>query len=158
MYTGAQYYIVQGATFSPAAGTGAGGPIQIKLSGTTPDQDNYTYDANTGNMKTFQFEVGNAPASMSGTLTWNPNRSLKTLAITDGFNSGGTQTCNDTYDDWERLTVYDCGSGGWGQDFSYDVYSNLSKSVISGRAWHRVESGLFVHHQPIHLRWMYLRQ
>jgi RHS repeat-associated protein len=57
----------------------------------------------------------------------------------DGFNSLGTQTCNFNaaagtgYDDLGRLTGVDCGSGGWGQTFSYDQYDNLNKAVISGR-------------------------
>jgi hypothetical protein len=37
------------------------------------------------------------------------------------------------YDDWNRLLYDDCGSGNWGQSFSYDIYDNLTKAVISGR-------------------------
>jgi hypothetical protein len=77
---------------------------------------------------------------MTGALTWNANGTLQKLAITDGFNSGGTQTCNFNpsaatgtgYDDLLRLVGVDCGSGGWGQTFSYDDYDNLSKAVIAG--------------------------
>lgn len=120
----------------------AGQPTYIGLTGTTPDQDDYTYDSNTGRMKTFEFVVGNTPSNLTGTLTWNPNGTLNKLAIADGFNSGGTQTCyfNPSsgsgmgYDDWGRLLNDDCGSGGWGQTFSYDQYNNLTKAVISGRS------------------------
>jgi RHS repeat-associated protein len=75
----------------------------------------------------------------TGVLTWNPNHTLQQLAITDGFNSGGTQTCGSSYDDLARLTVFDCGSGKWGQDFGYDQYDNLTQTVIppdrTGSTW-----------------------
>ena len=45
----------------------AGQPINAQLTGTTPDQDIYTYDANTGAMKTFEFEVGNSPSTKNMT-------------------------------------------------------------------------------------------
>jgi RHS repeat-associated protein len=119
----------------------AGQALNVQLTGTTPDQDTYTYDPNTGRMKTFEFEVGNTPANLTGTLTWNPNGTLKELQVVDGFNSGGSETCysNPTsatgtgYDDLLRLVGFDCGSGNWGQTFSLDQYDNLTKAVISGR-------------------------
>jgi hypothetical protein len=108
----------------------AGGrTINVQLTGTTPDQDIYTYDQNTGRMTGFEFEVGNTPANLSGTLTWNPNGTLAELKVVDGFNSGGSETCYSNslasplgygYDDWGRLLEFDCGSGNWGQEFSYD--------------------------------------
>ena len=113
----------------------AGQPIEVDL--TSTDKDLYTYDANTGNMKTYEFEVG--AANETGVLTWNPNNTLQGLAITDGFNSGGSQTCASSYDDLARLTVFDCGSGNWGQDFGYDQYDNLTQTVIppdrTGSTW-----------------------
>jgi RHS repeat-associated protein len=113
----------------------AGQPIEVDL--TSTDKDLYTYDANTGNMKTFEFEVGTA--NETGVLTWNPNNTLQQLAITDGFNSGGSQTCASSYDDLARLTVFDCGSGKWGQNFGYDQYDNLTQTVIppdrTGSTW-----------------------
>jgi hypothetical protein len=134
--TTASQNIVTKTTFNAA-----GQPLNIQLTGTTPDQDIYTYDSNTGNMKTFEFEVGNTPANLTGTLSWNPNGTLGQLAVTDGFNADGTETCYSNssgslgygYDDLERLIEFDCGSGHWGQEFTYDQYDNLSKTVISGR-------------------------
>ena len=128
--------LVTGATFFPAAN-----PAVVSLTGTTPDKDSYTFDTKTGRMTQYAFTVGNTPASMTGNLNWNANGTLNQLGITDGFNSGGTQTCNFNptvatgtgYDDLGRLVGVDCGSGGWGQTFGYDPYGNLSKSVISGR-------------------------
>jgi RHS repeat-associated protein len=91
-------------------------------------------------MTKYVFTVG--AKNMTGNLNWNANGTLNNLAIVDGFNSGGTQTCNFNsmlpggkgYDDWGRLLGVDCGSGQWGQTYSYDNYDNLSKSAsISGR-------------------------
>lgn len=126
--------IVAGTTFNPASQ-----PTYIDL-GTGTDQSDYIYDPNTGRMTKWTFQVGST-SSETGTLTWNPNGTLKTLAINDGFNAGGTQNCNFNpslatgtgYDDLGRLIGVDCGSGGWGQTFSYDQYDNITKSVPSGR-------------------------
>lgn len=125
--------IVTATTFNAASQ-----PTKISLLGST-DQDDYTYDPSTGRMTGWTFDVGSN--SESGVLTWNPNGTLKSLAITDGFNAGGTQTCDYNtslatgtgYDDLGRLVGVDCGSGNWGQTFSYDEYDNLTKAVISGR-------------------------
>jgi len=116
-------------------------PTKVSLTGTTPDQSDYTYDSNTGRMKTFEFEVGNTPENLTGTLTWNTNGTLGELQIVDGFNSGGALTCYSNsssalgygYDDWARLAAFDCGSSNWGQQYSYDEYDNLTQTVISGR-------------------------
>jgi len=134
--------IVSGPTAPGAMYDAAGRVLNVKLTGTTPDQDIYTYDPNTGRMKTFEFEVGNTPKNITGTLTWNTNGTLAEVQIVDGFYSGGTETCYSNssalplhygYDDWGRLVEFDCGTGKWGQQYSYDVYDNLAKTVISGR-------------------------
>jgi RHS repeat-associated protein len=125
--------LVAGSTFNAA-----GQPTYIDI-GRGTDEDAYVYDPNTGRMTNWNFYVGSK--NEAGTLTWNPNGTLRTLAITDGFNAGGTQTCHFNpsdasgtgYDDIGRLVGIDCGSGGWGQTFSYDQYDNLTKNVISGR-------------------------
>jgi len=113
-------------------------PTAINLgSSNGTDNDAYNYDPNTGRMTKWVFTVGSS--NQTGTLNWNPIGTLGSLAIVDGFNSVGTQTCNFGtsghmgYDDWNRLVYDDCGSGGWGQQYSYDQYDNLTKSVISGR-------------------------
>jgi RHS repeat-associated protein len=126
--------IVSGTTFNASAQ-----PQYIDL-GTGTDQSDYNYDPNTGRMTNWTFQAGST-SSETGTLTWNPNGTLNKVAIVDGFNSGGSQTCHFNpsdapgtgYDDLGRLVGIDCGSGGWGQTFSYDEYDNLTKAVISGR-------------------------
>jgi RHS repeat-associated protein len=125
--------IVAGTTFNASSQ-----PTYIDL-GTGTDQSDYVYDPKTGRMTNWTFQVGSG--SETGALGWNANGTLKTLAINDGFNAGGSQNCNTNpslatgtgYDDLGRLVGVDCGSGGWGQTFSYDQYDNLTKNVISGR-------------------------
>jgi RHS repeat-associated protein len=115
-------------------------PITIAL-GTSTDQDSYLYDPNTGRMTNWTFQVGSTLATETGALTWNPNGTLNNLALTDGFNAGGTQTCyfNPSsgsgmgYDDLGRLLNDNCGSAIWAQTFSYDQYDNLTKS--GSMAW-----------------------
>lgn len=110
-------------TFDPA-----GNPLAVKIGGTT-DSDAYTYYSTTERMHTYTFTVGSTPKSIAGTLNWNQNGSLQQLAITDGFNAGGAQTCNFGtasvvgYDDLGRLVKADCGSA-WSQTFTYDQYGN----------------------------------
>ena len=107
------------------------------------DTDTYTYDATTGRMKGYVFSIGASPTTLSGTLNWNPNGTLRGLAIVDGINAGAdTETCdygnssNAGYDELGRLIRVNCLNGStavWGQTFSYDQYDNLSKSVPSGQ-------------------------
>ena len=97
------------------------------------DSDNYAYDPNTGRMTNYTFTVGSTPKSQIGSLTWNQNGTLRTLAITDGFNSGGAQTCNygtasvPGYDDLGRLLNVKCGSA-LSETYSYDQYDNITQS------------------------------
>lgn len=141
--TTTSFKLVTGATFPPAATCTVSGksvPCSV-ISLTGADNDTYAFDPNTYRMTEYEFKVGTE--SMTGSLTWNPNGTLNQLVIVDGFNSGGTQTCNYNstaatqtgYDDWGRLVGVDCGSGQWGQIFSYDIYDNLTKSLYpaSGR-------------------------
>jgi RHS repeat-associated protein len=110
------------------------------------DNDAYTFDPNTGRMTQYQFNIGATVQSVIGNLTWNPNGTLKTLAITDPFNAPDTQTCNYLYDDLERIgnppgstaNSVDCGSI-WQQKFTYDAFGNISKSGSS--AWQATYSG-----------------
>jgi RHS repeat-associated protein len=109
--------------------TAASQPTEIALNGT--DQDDYTYDPNTELMTGWTFQVNSE--TETGALTWNQNHTLRTLKITDGFNSGGSQTCNFGtssimgYDDIGRLLSDNCGSV-WQQTFSYDQYDDITKS------------------------------
>jgi RHS repeat-associated protein len=125
--------VISSATYNAASR-----PTNIAI-GTSTDYDGYTYDPNTGRMTGWTFQVGTTPKTQKAVLNWNPIGTLKSLTITDGFYSGATQTCNFGtsssmgYDDWNRLVYDDCGSGGWGQTFTYDQYNNLTKAIISGR-------------------------
>jgi YD repeat-containing protein len=120
---------IASTTFDPA-----GNPLVVNIGGTA-DNDTYVYDPNTERMTSYTFTVGSTPASIAGALNWNQNGTLRQLAITDGFNSGGAQTCNYGtasppvmgYDDLGRLLNVSCGSL-WAQAFSYDQFGNISKT------------------------------
>lgn len=90
--------------------------------------DTYQYDPNTGRMTLYKYTISNS--SMQSSLTWNPNGTLKQLAITDGFFAGGTQTCNNTYNELAQLVSNNCGSV-WSQTFTYDPFNNITKSGSS---------------------------
>jgi len=114
-------------------------PLVINIGG-TGDSDAYTYDPASERMTSYEFTVGAAPKSISAALNWNPNGSLQQLTITDGFNSGGSQTCNfgtttvAGYDDLGRLLSANCGSN-WQQTFSYDPFGNITKTANGGISW-----------------------
>jgi RHS repeat-associated protein len=134
---GRPYTATQGThNFVTAATYNAGGrPLTLSLYNNDGDNDSYTYDPNTGRMTNYTFTVGATPKSMSGTLTWNANGSLSKLAVTDGFNAGGTETCKygdptasvAGYDDLGRIINANCGTP-WSQSFSYDPFGNITKS------------------------------
>jgi RHS repeat-associated protein len=89
------------------------------------DGDEFFYDNNTGRMT--QYKFWDNGTNGYGNLTWNANGSLKTLAITDPFNSADAQTCNYTHDDLARIASANCGSA-WSQTFTYDAFGNITKS------------------------------
>ena len=132
--------VVCDSSCSPSSTTfDAGGRPWVVTIGGTSDNDTYVHDASTGRINSFTFTVGSTPKSIGGTLTWNQNGSLRQLAITDTFNSGGAQTCNfgtasvAGYDDLGRLLSANCGSV-WQQTFSYDQFGNITKTGSSSWA------------------------
>ena len=123
--------LVAGATYWPSTYSPT-----VTLQGT--DSDAYSLDTNTGRMTKYVFTVGSS--NVTGKVNWNPNGTLNQLAITDGFNSGGTQTCNYNptaasgtgYDDLGRLVGANCGSI-WSQTFSFDPFGNID--LFGNDAW-----------------------
>jgi RHS repeat-associated protein len=100
------------------------------------DSDTYTYDANTGRMATYEYNIGSTPKYVTGTLGWNPNWTLGSLVISDAFDSANAQTCGYLHDDLARLQSVECGPTNpdgttWGQTFSYDPFGNITKSGTS---------------------------
>lgn len=132
--------ISSGVTYNPDQSTNT-------ISYPGGDTDSFGYNA-IGLMTSYKATVNSV--SESGALTWNSNGTLQQLAITDGFNAGGSQTCNFLYDDVGRLGIppnspppppsptqysVDCGSSLWRQVFSYDQYDNLTKTANPGTSW-----------------------
>ena len=96
------------------------------------DSDAFGYDSNTLRQISYTFNVGSTPQTDSGTLTWNVNGTLKTLAISDQLNASNSQTCNYTYDDLTRIKIVDCGAS-WYQDFHQtDAFGNIYKTTQVG--------------------------
>jgi len=94
------------------------------------DSDAYAWDPVTGNMTQYLFSVGTGSNNTDyASLTWNPNGTLKQLAITDKFNSSDTQTCNTAHDDLVRITSFNCGSI-FNESYAYssDYAGNVIKS------------------------------
>ncbi len=112
-------------TFNPASQATA-------LTLGSSDSDSFTFDPNTGRLTQYQFSVGSSAKTDTGVLTWNPNGSLLTLAITDQINTTNSQTCSYTHDALGRVASANCGSSLWSQTFSYDPFGNITKTVPSG--------------------------
>jgi hypothetical protein len=83
-------------------------------------------------MKQFQFNVGTQSQSLTGNLTWNANGTLAAQQTTDPFNAADTQNCTYTHDDLVRLASVNCGAATWEQNFTYDAFGNLTKTVPTG--------------------------
>jgi len=105
-------------------------PTQVNFG--SGDNDIFAYDPNTLRMTQFKFNVGTSSLSFTGNLTWNANSTLGQLAITDQFNSVDTQTCNYAHDDMTRIASVNCGASIWQQNFSYDPFGNITKTVPTG--------------------------
>jgi RHS repeat-associated protein len=113
---------------------GTGQPVDSLTQVTygSSDFDNFSYDTGTGRMKGYQFNIGTLGRAVVGTLGWNQNGTLGTLGIVDPFNGANTQTCTYTHDDLGRVSSVSCGNSTWTQNFSYDAFGNISKSVPTG--------------------------
>jgi hypothetical protein len=81
-------------------------------------------------MTQYKFNVNGQ--SVIGNLTWNQIGTLASLAITDPFNSTNAQTCNYSHDDLVRIASVNCGASKWQQNFAYDTFGNITKTVPTG--------------------------
>jgi RHS repeat-associated protein len=124
-------------TISPGAGNilynSASLPTQLQVScaAGTCYPIGYQYDPNTLRMTQYSFAGSNG--TLSGTLSWNSNGSLGQLVVADPVNFADPQTCNYNADDLARIASVSCNSGTtWGQQFSYDAFGNITKTVPSG--------------------------
>jgi RHS repeat-associated protein len=97
------------------------------------DFDQFSYDASTGRMTGYQYNVGTSGQAVVATPSWNANGTLQSLNIVDPFNSANQQNCTYSYDDLTRVSSVSCNNGAvWGQTFSYDPFGNIQKSVPTG--------------------------
>jgi RHS repeat-associated protein len=100
-------------------------------SGSTSDVDSFTYDSNTyrPTYLTYGINPSSSPYSVVTQLTWNANSSLQQMAYTDGNDPTKNQTCSYSADDLSRIASVSCGTSTWAQNFSYDPFGNINKSV-----------------------------
>jgi RHS repeat-associated protein len=94
------------------------------------DGDAFTYDSNTYRITKYQFNINGQ--SYSGALTWNANATLGALVVTDPFNGADNQSCSYVHDDLIRIASVNCGASTWQQNFGYDAFGNLTKTVPTG--------------------------
>ena len=121
---------VSGVTYTTSGTTEPIGSLtQVTLG--SSDTDSFQYDPNTGRITQFKATIG-ASQNQTGNLTWNANGSLNNLVIADGANSGNAQTCNYTHDDLGRIASANCGATIWNQNFTYDPFGNITKTVPGG--------------------------
>jgi len=125
--------LVTATTYNPAsaatsitygnAGTGSGS-----------DTDSFIYDPATNRPTTLTYTVSPSSGAyvVSSGLTWNANGSLKQFQYADGSPAPLGQTCTYTADDLSRIASVNCGNSTWAQNFSYDAFGNINKSVPSG--------------------------
>src|SRR5205807_1257125 len=111
---------VTGTTYNPYSS-----PPQTTVNFGSGDSDVFNFDSNTGRTTQYKFNVGSQ--AVVGQLNWNPIGTLRSLAITDPFNSANTQTCNYAHDDLTRIASANCGSI-WSQTFSFDSFGNINKA------------------------------
>ncbi len=86
------------------------------------DSDTYALDTNL-RLSSYTLDINGS--NDTGTLVWNGNNTLKSLATSDPFATGDTQTCSYTQDDLGRLASANCGSE-WAQTYTPDSFGNQS--------------------------------
>jgi RHS repeat-associated protein len=99
------------------------------------DHDQFSYDVHTGRMLQYQFYVNSN--YRLGNLTWNGNGSLGSMTDYDGLGVNAMLSCSYGYDDLARLQNANCSTNnylasGWQQNFSYDPFGNITKTVPQG--------------------------
>jgi RHS repeat-associated protein len=110
---------------------------QVVVNFSSGDSDKFTFDLNTGRMTNAAFTIGSTPKTFNVATSWNKNGTMSQLQITDPFNSSVSQTCSYGHDDLARVASVNCGSS-WSQNFTYDAFGNITKTVpggAAGQAW-----------------------
>jgi len=116
-------------TVSDTAGEPIGSLTNVTFG--SSDYDDFQYDVNTGRMTQYKFHQGTTN-TVTGALGWNSDGTLASLGITDQVNTANSQNCTFNYDDLARLSTTNCGTSIWNQQFGYDPYGNISKTVPTG--------------------------
>jgi hypothetical protein len=102
-------------------------PTQLNFP--TGDSDAFTYDS-MGRMNEYSYTLNGK--TLTGSPTWNANGTLGSLLVTDPFNAANTQNCTYAHDDLVRIASVNCGASTWRQNFTYDPFGNVTKTVPTG--------------------------
>jgi RHS repeat-associated protein len=102
------------------------------VGGSTGSNETFAYDPNSGRMTQWQSSNSYVNKSQTGTLTWNGNGTLQKLNVADTYNPTDTQNCAYGYDDLARLASANCGTTIMNQNFGYDIWGNITKTVPTG--------------------------
>ena len=132
---GRGYSVTAGSGQNPVSST-VYDLVNFKTSVTfgSSDSDVFNMDPHTGRMTNYQFTVGTTAGQNTdtGTIAWNSNGSLGSLAIVDQIpGTQDSQTCNFTHDDLSRISSAGCGTS-WNQTFTYDAFGNITKNATVG--------------------------
>jgi RHS repeat-associated protein len=96
------------------------------------DSDTFAYDPMNRPYTILNTITGSSAFTLTATLTWNPNWSLKQLQIADTNDATKNQTCAYSADDLKRLASVNCGTSTWDQTFAYDAFGNIAKTNLGG--------------------------
>ncbi len=101
--------------------------------GSGSDIDSFGYDPNTNRPTSFTYTVKptSSTLTVAGNLTWNANGSLAQMTYNDSSDTTKNQNCAYSADDLSRISSVNCGNATWAQNFSYDAFGNINKTVPS---------------------------
>jgi RHS repeat-associated protein len=124
--------LVTGASYNPAS-------LAIGVVYGNGDSDAFSYDPNTNRPATLVSSIaGGSPFTMTTTLTWNANASLRQMQIADTNDSSKNQTCTYAADDLQRIASVNCGTNTWAQNFTYSAFGNINKANVGNATSYQV--------------------
>jgi RHS repeat-associated protein len=94
--------------------------------------DTFTFDRSTGRWTSGTYTVSGASNNISITPTWNANWTVASSVTVDPNNAVNNQTCSYAHDAIGQLASVNCGATEWQQNFTFDVFGNLTKTVPTG--------------------------
>ena len=115
----------------------SGTTIVNGLTYSSTDSDAYQFDPQTDRMQRFTMSLeGASGGSKVGTLTWNANATLQSLATTNNIPGGiSVPLCQYLYDGLSRLTTDNCNNNYINSTTSYDPFGNANFGGTFPEGW-----------------------